>query len=125
MIANGRNNRLAETHGVMTKIKTDEAKTMGPIESRMDALDVERMMADDRVEQAVREILVELARVEATHPKWPRSIVNQVVAVFASAASAKMAAFDMGDNGTPIDSIRAELIQTAAMCIRGLINMEG
>lgn len=97
---------------------------MGFIEQRYDELDVQKMLADDRVETAVRAILVELARAEHVHPVWPENTLRQVAIMAGEAGEALQAGLHHAEGRGDIDAIRQEAIQTGAMAIRCLINLE-
>ena len=108
------------------------------IEKQMDKNDRDKMMKDPRVASAVDDLLVELALAEKLHPVWPIDPIHQVaimaeeageavkVAIMAEEAGEEVKeANDAVHKGTGVgQALRRELIQTGAMCIRCLINME-
>jgi NTP pyrophosphatase (non-canonical NTP hydrolase) len=73
---------------------------------------------------AVLEILEELDRAKKKHPDFPRSIVGMVSIMAEEAGEAIREANRIEDdkNGD-LNALRTELIQTAAMCVRCLENM--
>lgn len=101
----------------------------GPIEKRMDELDVKRMLEDERVTAAQDAILIELARAEQIHPVWPADVLHQVAILQEEVGEAQMAANDSVYGAehlrkTKIYGLRRELVQVGAMAIRCLINLE-
>lgn len=74
---------------------------------------------------AVNEMLVELKRARNIHPDWPLDPVHQVAILMEEAGEAMREANDMVHKGADVGpALRNELIQTGAMAIRCLINME-
>jgi len=104
-------------------------RNKGPIEQQYDELDVQKMLADDRVEAAVRDILVELARAENMHPVWPADTLHQMAILQEEVGEAQMAANDSmygaeHMRATKLYGLRRELVQVGAMAIRCLINLD-
>lgn len=95
------------------------------IERRMDELDVQKALSDDRVEKAVRQILIELIRAENLHPVWPEDTLRQVAIMAGEAGEALQAGLHYAEGRGSIQAIRDEIIQAGAMSIRALINLEG
>jgi len=94
------------------------------IEAQMDLLDVQAMLTNPATDDAVKAILIELARAERVHPVWPTDTIHQVSIMMEEAGEAVQAANDVVFSGGSMDALREEVIQTAAMCLRVLINME-
>lgn len=94
------------------------------IEGRMDELDVHKALSDERIEKAVRQILIELIRAESIHPIWPADTLRQVAIMAGEAGEALQAALHYAEGRGSLNAVRVELIQSAAMSIRGLINLE-
>lgn len=99
------------------------------IEKRYDQLDALEMMAVPGVPECVQSFLVELKRAMTIHPVWPEGIVNQTAVMAGEAGEALKAAnhYREGRKTEGNDSmlvLKSELVQTAAMCIRCLINLE-
>lgn len=92
------------------------------IERRMDELDVQKALSDDRVEKAVRQMLVELIRAENLHPVWPEDTLRQIAIMAGEAGEALQAGLHYAEGRGSLDAVRTEAIQTAAMSIRFLIN---
>ena len=95
------------------------------INAQMDELDVQKALSDDRVEKAVREILVELIRAESLHPVWPEDTLRQIAIMAGEAGEALQAGLHYAEGRGSLQAIRAELVQSGAMSIRALINLEG
>ena len=95
------------------------------IERRMDELDVAKALEDPRVGDAINDMLIELIRAENLHPVWPADVVHQVAILNEEAGEAMRAALRSYYNeGGTVEQVRTELIQTGAMAIRALINLE-
>lgn len=84
----------------------------------------EVMMNDNRVVESVKHVLNELHRAEHLHPVWPSDPVHQVSILMEESGEAVQAANDVLHKGCDTEKLRRELIQTGAMAIRCLINME-
>jgi len=81
--------------------------------------------ADERTKNAIDAILNELFRAERLHPLWPDDPVHAVAVLAEEAGEAIRAANDMKWKGEDTVKLRRELIQTGAMAVRCLINLEG
>lgn len=96
------------------------------IERQHDVIDAAEMMAIPEVSVAVNEMLAELKRARNIHPCWPLDPVHQIAILMEEAGEAMREANDMVHKGADVGAaLRNELIQTGAMAIRCLINMEG
>lgn len=73
---------------------------------------------------AVDAMLKELERAKAKHPVWPTDIVHQVAIMVEEAGEALRAVLNSAYEGGNIEEVRREVIQTGAMAIRVLINLE-
>jgi len=69
-------------------------------------------------------ILKELKSAIKKHPYWPSDIIHQVSIMNEEAGEAIRAALNCVYEDKTIEDIKNELIQTAAMCIRCLINIK-
>ena len=58
------------------------------------------------------------------YPAWPDDKIHQVAIMNEESGEAIRAVLNHVYHNDPISDVRNELIQTAAMCIRCLINME-
>lgn len=95
------------------------------IERQLDIDDVTRALADERVCDAVVAMLIELVRAEKLHPVWPENTLRQVAILAGEAGEALQAGLHHAEGRGGIEAIRTEIIQTGAMSIRALINLDG
>lgn len=63
---------------------------------------------------------VELKRAEELHPNYPTDIFEQVAIMNEEAGEVTRAVLQYKREGGSIDSVKEELVQTAAMCMRML-----
>ena len=73
--------------------------------------------------EIIGEVLDELLRAETKYPDWPADLIHQVAIMQEESGEAIRAALNHVYHGEPIEDVRAELVQTAAMCLRCLKNM--
>ena len=73
--------------------------------------------------EIIGEVLDELLRAETKYPDWPADLIHQVAIMQEESGEAIRAALNHVYHGEPLDDVRVELIQTAAMCLRCLKNM--
>lgn len=76
-------------------------------------------------ESMIAIILAELRRAETKYPDWPTDLIHQVAIMQEESGESIRAALNHVYHGEPLEDVRAELVQTAAMCLRCLKNMEG
>ena len=71
-------------------------------------------------------IAQEYDRAVRKHPNstWPKDVVHMVAIMAEEAGEAVQAANDVVHQGASLEPLREELAQTAAMCIRCLVNLE-
>ena len=69
--------------------------------------------------------MAELRRAEAKYPEWPADLIHQVAIMQEESGEAIRAALNHVYHGEPLADVRGELVQTAAMCLRCLKNLEG
>jgi len=62
----------------------------------------------------------ELQRAKEIHPVWPDSIFQQLAIMQEEAGEVTKAILDFSFHKGPVEDIKKELIQTAAMCMRML-----
>ena len=73
--------------------------------------------------EIIGEVLDELLRAETKYPDWPADLIHQVAIMQEESGEAIRAALNHVYHGEPLADVRAELVQTAAMCLRCLKNM--
>lgn len=73
---------------------------------------------------AITEIIVELDTAKRKYPSWPKDIIHAVSIMNEEAGESIRAALNMSYHGESPEFLKKELIQTAAMCLRCLENME-
>lgn len=78
----------------------------------------------EHFEAIVYQILAELDRAYRVHPKFPSDPIHQVSIMMEEAGEAVQAANDLGFARGDIKHVKEELVQTAAMCIRVLLNID-
>ena len=66
----------------------------------------------------------ELERAIAIHPDYPGDIFKQLAIMQEEAGEVAKAVNDYSDGNDSIEHIKEELIQTAAMCVRMILNIE-
>jgi hypothetical protein len=90
------------------------------IENQLDIIE------DQKEIDAIWKMRVELARAEHKHPIWPADPIHQVAIMVEEAGEAMRAALRLVyKEGGTVEELRAEIIQTGAMCLRCLKNLEG
>ena len=77
-----------------------------------------------KTEAIIGDIVAELRRAESKYPEWPADLIHQVAIMQEEGGEAIRAALNHVYHGEPLADVRGELIQTAAMCLRCLKNME-
>lgn len=76
--------------------------------------------------EAITEMLQELERARLLHPRWPTDPVHQVAIMAEESGESVRAVLRMAyKEGGSIEDLRTELIQTGAMVMRCLAEMEG
>lgn len=71
----------------------------------------------------IDEILKEVARAEAKHPRWPKDIIHAGAIVAEESGELIRACVQLNYEGGELDEVKKEAIQTAATCIRLLKNL--
>ena len=73
---------------------------------------------------AVDAMLKELERAQVKHPVWPTNTLEQVAVMAGEAGECLQAALHFVEGRGDIERVRTEAIQTGAMAIRVLMNLE-
>lgn len=75
---------------------------------------------------AINSILDCYEQAIAKHPDetWPKDVVHMTAIMMEEAGEAVQAANDVAHADASLEPLRLELAQTAAMCIRCLVNLE-
>jgi NTP pyrophosphatase (non-canonical NTP hydrolase) len=72
----------------------------------------------------MREISAELKRARRTHPEDYKDIIHQVAVMAEESGEAVRATLNYRYERASLSAIKEELLQTAAMCVRMLENIE-
>ena len=75
-------------------------------------------------EEAIATIFAELRAAEKKHPNWPDDLFEHMTIIGEEYGEACQAVLKYKYEGGPFYDVIRELSQTAAMCIRTLINLE-
>ena len=88
----------------------------------MDALDLHLKKTEEFVAtiQKYAQIEAELRRAEKKHPNYPTDIFKQLAIMQEEAGEVTKAVLQYTVEGGSIESVKEELVQTAAMCVRML-----
>jgi len=84
----------------------------------------EKLAVDMETGNALKAVAVELARAEKLHPIWPADLFRQNSVLQEEASEVTKAVNDHEYKNAPLEDIKTEVIQTAAMCIRFLKAIE-
>ena len=84
----------------------------------------QREPRDIAVDSALVDVLVELKRAERLYPDWPTDEVHAAAIVAEEAGELIQAALQLYYETGSTEAMRAEAIQTAAMALRFIINLE-
>jgi len=76
------------------------------------------------IEKICTRILFVLEGAKLKHPNFPEDIIHQVAIMAEESGESVQAALDYVYKADPIQMLEGELIQTAAMCIRCLEDIE-
>ena len=79
-----------------------------------------------QIMNAIHLIIGEYNSAVAYHPDstWPQDVIHMVAIMAEEAGEAVQAANDVVYSDASLEPLRQELAQTAAMCIRCLVNLE-
>lgn len=100
------------------------------LNSELDRIEKERKIAlqiiqvQETFKPIAKEIKYELLRAIEKHPNYPKNKYEQLAILQEEVGEVTKAVLQLEQEGKGnIDDIKAELIQSAAMCIRMLINL--
>ena len=71
----------------------------------------------------IEEVMDELGRAELKYPVWPEDVIHQVAIMAEESGEAVRAALNHVYHGESVETLRDELVQTAAMALRALKNL--
>ena len=74
--------------------------------------------------EIIGKILNELERAETIHPDWPCDVIHQAAIVCEESGEMLREALHVEYEGACKTELKNELIQTAAMCLRMLMNLK-
>ena len=94
------------------------------IEKRMDELDVAKMLEDERVPEAINEILRAMAIDESTRPLWPACPMDQMYASLNEWMDTMLAARDYKQGDLSAEMYRARLAMLAGVVLPAMVNVE-
>jgi hypothetical protein len=80
-------------------------------------------MIEKTKEEIIEDIFNELKRAESIHPGWPTDLIHGAVIVGEESGELLQAAFDVYYGNGNLDYVYEEAVQTAAMAIRFLFNL--
>ncbi len=75
------------------------------------------------METIINQILTEVEKAEAKHPNWPADLVYMDQIINEEKGEVTRAVLIHCLEAGPIDEVKKELVQTAAMCVRMLKNI--
>lgn len=94
------------------------------IERRMDELDVAKMLEDERVPEALNEILRAMAIDESIRVIWPDCPMDQMYASLNEWNDTMLAARDYKQGDLSPEMYRARLAMLAGVVLRAMVNVE-
>lgn len=94
------------------------------IERRMDEIDISKMKDDERVPEAINEILRAMAIDESSRPLWPECPLDQMYASLNEWKDAMLAARDYKQGDLSPEMFRARLARLAGNVLRAMVNVE-
>ena len=94
------------------------------IEKRMDELDVAKMLEDERVPEALDEILRAMAIDESIRVIWPDCPMDQMYASLNEWKDTMLAARDYKQGDLSPEMFRARLARLAGNVLRAMVNVD-
>jgi len=76
------------------------------------------------IDRVIGDVCGEVIRAEEKFPMWPDDIVHAVAIVAEEAGEATRASLQVYYQGERTDNLRCELVQTAAVAIRAIIDID-
>lgn len=76
------------------------------------------------INDVIGKITEELRRAEDIHPEYPKDIVYQCAIMIEEAGETMKAVLDYKSNKVPLNEVKKEAIQTGAMVLRFLKNLQ-
>ena len=73
---------------------------------------------------SIERIFSELDKAQKKHPSWPNGLAWPLTIIGEEYGEACQAAIEFEFNKAPLEDVRTELAQCAAMCLRTLIAIE-
>ena len=83
------------------------------------------MTKKQKIDKYVLAFIEEFEEEERKFPSWPEDIIHAVSIMNEEAGESIQAAIDVFYKNNNTDHLENELIQTAAMCLRTLVNLNG
>lgn len=74
--------------------------------------------------EIMKQILQEVERAQKKYPEWPADVVHAIAVMVEEAGEALRAANNCKWHNGDIEALRTELVQTGAMVIRALKNLD-
>ena len=96
-----------------------KAKKKEPIE----AIETSKNFDTAKLTKYSNLILAEYRRAKDLHPLWPDDIIHAVAIMCEESGEAIRAALNLQYESSNIEDLEKELIETAAMCLRCLVNI--
>lgn len=90
----------------------------------MSAQHVDNIFEGNKLNNCINDVVEELRKAEHKFPGWPNDILHGVCIVAEESGEAVRAALHVVYESGSVEEYKKELIQTAAMAIRAILNLE-